>query len=267
MEAATSGALAGQQATAQAQLQANALTQYQQQMQERQQRIAQTTMQQAELSAERERVLADINTAMAQGDMAKARQLAARNQALLQAGLQGLSVGLGAYQQSQDRELAKTQRKEDQEFLAKLFGGGGAAAAPAAATSAAAPAAAAVTNAARGLMATPGPNTVTYDPYATPVERPRPMLPVPVGGLDQPLIMRSSGKLGNMEFVPAIYPGALSQLGPYSEDSPGTTSGASIPYMQGGQGMRNPIPGPLNVPKTPKSNKKASSGLSDLVYG
>ena len=194
MEAATSGALAGQQAGAQAQLQANIAQQYMQQQQARQQQLGQLGLQQAQLTQRQAAARSAQDLGALQQQQQIAQQIAQRNQALLQAGLQGVSTGVSATQQANALELAKTQRKEDQEFLAKLFGGGSAAAAPAAA----------VTNATRGLMATPGPSTVTYDPYATPVERPQPLLAAPAGGLDQPMIMRSSGKLGNMQFVPAI---------------------------------------------------------------
>jgi len=109
MEAATSGALAGQQAGQQAQLQANIAQQYMQQQAAQQQQLAQLGLQQAQLSQQRAAARNQMDQAALQGQMQQAQQQAMRNQALIQSGLQGVSTGLGAYQQAQAMDLQRAQ--------------------------------------------------------------------------------------------------------------------------------------------------------------
>lgn len=107
MEAATSGALAGQQAGAQAQLQANALAQYQQQQREREQQLAQLGMQRAQVTRQRDAARSGADLAAITGQGQRAQQIAARNQALLQSGLQSVQSGLTGYQQYRGEQRSR----------------------------------------------------------------------------------------------------------------------------------------------------------------
>lgn len=107
MEAATSGALAGQQAGAQAQLQANIAQQYMQQQQARQQQLGQLGLQQAQLTQRQAAARSAQDLGALQQQQQIAQQIAQRNQALLQSGLQAVGTGLGAYQQAQALDVQR----------------------------------------------------------------------------------------------------------------------------------------------------------------
>lgn len=121
-EAGAMGALAGQQAAAQGQLQADAIKQYQAQQLARQQQLGQFGTQAAQISGQRAAARTQLDQAAVQADAARQQQLAQRNQALLAAGLQGVSTGVGAAQQAIALDKAATQRQEDRDLIRQALG-------------------------------------------------------------------------------------------------------------------------------------------------